>query len=647
MCPSTSRDRHVGLKPNGHRSQDRDVLASVYDPRTSRRPKPNRHRSQDHAVLCSHLRPENVPSAQVEQSPVPRPCRARSVYDPRTSRRPKPNSHRSPIPCRARFRLRPENVTSPPPPPNRTVACPKTVSCSVPVYVPSTSRRPKPNSRRSQDRVVLCFRQRPENVASAQANSRRSQDRPVLCSVYDPRTSRRPKPNSRRSQDRVVPCIRLRPKHVTSAQAEQPPVPRPCLALFPSTPRERHVSPIRAVGGPKTVSCSVPVYVPRRHVGPSRTVTGPKTVPCSVPGYVPSTSRRPKRNSRRSQDRAVLCFRLLPENVTSAQAEQSPVPRPCRALFPSTSRGHHVGPSRKVAGPKTVLCSVSVYVPRTSRRPKPNSRRSQDHIVLCSRLRPEHVASAQAEQSPVTRPCRALFPSTSRERHVGPSRTVAGPKTTPCPVSIYVPRTARRPKPNSRRSQDHAVPCFHLRPEDITSAQAEKSPVPRPCCALFPSTSRERHVGPSRTVAGPKTMSCSVPGYVPSTSRRPKPNSHRSQDRAVLCFRLRPENVTSAQAEQSPVPRPRRALFPSTSRERHVGPSRTVVGPKTMPCPVSIYVPRTSRRPKPNSHRPQDRAVLCFRLRPENVTSAQAEQSPAPRPCRALFRLRPENVTSA
>ena len=94
--------------------------------------------------------------------------------------------------------------------------------------------------------------------------------------------------------------------------------------------------------------------------------------------------------------------------------------------------------------------------------------------------------------------------------------------------------------------------------------------------ALYPSTARERHVGPSRTVAGPKTVSCSVPSYVLSTSRRPKPNSHRSQDRVVLCFRLRSENVTSAQAEQSPFPRPCRALFPSTTRGYHVGPTRTV-----------------------------------------------------------------------
>ena len=457
--------------------------------------------------------------------------------------------------------------------PNLPQNRPKTVSCSVPGYVPGTSRRPKPNSRRSQDRVVLCSRLRPENVTSAQAEqvagpktvsssvsvnvprtSRRpkptvagSQDRPVLCSVYDPRTSRRPKRNSRRSQDGVVPCIRLRPKHVTSAQAEQPPVPRPCLALFPSTPRERHVSPIRAVGGPKTVSCSVPVYVPR-------------------------TSRRPKPNSHRSQDRAVLCSRLRPEHVASAQAEQSPVPRPCRALFPSTSRERHVGPSRTVAGPKTMPCPVSIYVP-------------------------EDITSAQAEKSPVPRPCCALFPSTSRERHV-------------------------RPKPNSRRS-------------------------PRPCRALFPATSRARRVGPSRTVTGPKTVPCSVSVYVPRTSRRPKPNSRRSQDHAVPCFHLRPENVTSAQAEQSSVPRPCRALFPSTSRERHVGPSRTVTGPKTVPCSVSVYVPRTSTSAQAELSPAPRPCRALFRLRPENVTSAQAEQSPVPRPCSALFRLRPENVPPA
>ena len=462
--------------------------------------------------------------------------------------------------------------------------------CSIPVYVPRTSRRPKPNSRRSQDRVVLC-------------------------SCLRPRTSRRPKPNSRRSQDRVVLCSCLRPKNVTSAQAEQSSVPRPCRALFLSTSQERHV-------------------------GPSRTVVGPKTMSCSVPVYVPRSSRRPKPNSRRSQDRAMLYSRLRTENVTSAQAEQSPVPRPCHTLFTSTSRERHVGPSRAVASPKTVPCSVSIYVPRTS-----------------------------PAQSPVPRQCLALFPSTTRERHVGPSRTVTGPKTVPYSIHVDVPRTSRRPSRTVAGPKPGRAPC--------------------------PSTSQERHVGPSRIGTGPKTVVlCSV--YIPRTSRWPKPNSHRSQDRAMLYSRLRPENVTSAQAEQSSVPRSCRALFLFTSQDRHVGPSRTVTGPKTMPCSIHVDVPRTSRRPKPSSrqsqdrvvlcfrlrpenvpphshrsqdrallcfrlrpenatlaqpcsHRPQDRVVLCARLRPENVTSAQAEQSPVPRPYRALFpstsRERPAGPT--
>ena len=201
-------------------------------------------------------------------------------------------------------------------------------------------------------------------------------------------------------------------------------------------------------------------------------------------------------------------------------------------------------------------CSIPVYVPRTSRRPKPNSRRSQDRVVLCSCLRPKNVTSAQAEQSSVPRPCHALF---------------------------------------------------RLRPENVTSAQAEQSPVPRPCRALFLSTSKERHVGPSRTVVGPKTVSCSVPVYVPRTSRRPKPNSRRSQDHVVLCSCLRPKNVTSAQAEQSSVPRPCRALFLSTSQDRHVGPSRTVV----VPCSVSFYFPRPSPRAKPESPPPPGPKQQC------------------------------------
>ena len=265
---------------------------------------------------------------------------------------------------------------------------------------------------------------------------------------------------------------RLRPKNVTSAQAEQSPVPRPCRALFPSTSQERHVGPSRTVAGPKTMSCSVPVYVPRTSRRPKPKVVGPKTVSRSVPVYVPRPSRRPKPNSRRSQGHAMLYSRLRPENVTSAQAEQSPVPRPCHTLFPSTSRERLVGP-------------------------KPNSRRSQDRVVLCSCIRPKNVTLAQAEQSPVPRPCRALFLSTSQERHVGPSRTVAGSKTVSCSVPVYVPRTSRRPKPNSRRSQDHVVLCSCLRSKNVTSAQAEQSSVPRPCRALFLSTSQDRHVGPS------------------------------------------------------------------------------------------------------------------------------------------------------
>ena len=416
----------------------------------------------------------------------------------------------------------------------------------------------------------------------------------MSCSVpvYVPRPSRRHKPNSRQSQDHVVLCSCLRPKTVTSAQAEQSSVPRPCHTLFPSTSRERYVGPSRTVVGPKTVPYSIPVYVPRTLRRPSRTVVGPKTVPYSIPVYVPRTLRRPKPNSRRSQDRAILYSRLRPKTVTSAQAEQSPVPRPCRALFLSTSQDRHVGPSRTVVGPKTVSCSVPVYVPRTSRRPKPNSRRSQDRAILYSRLRP---------------------------------------------------KTSRRPKPNSRRSQEHVVLCSCLRPKNVTSAQAEPPPVPRPCRALFLSTSRERHVGPSRTVAGPKTVSCSVPVYVPRTSCRPKPNSRRSQDRAMLFSRLRAENVTSAEAEQSPVPRPCHALFPSTSRERHVGPSRAVASPKTVSCSVSVYVPRTCPAQSPVPRQ-------CLALFPSTTRKRHvgpAEQSPVLRPVLLRFRLRPKNVTSA
>ena len=643
LFPFTTLERHVGPSRTVTCPNTVSCSVPVYVPKPSRRPKPNRHLSQDHVVLCSCLRPKTVTSAQAEQSSVPRPCRALLLSTSQD-----------------------RHVGS-----SRTVVGPKTVPYSIPVYVPRTSRRPKPNRHLSQYRVVLCFCLRPKTVTSAQAEQlsvprpcralflSTSQDRHVgpsrtvtcpktmSCSVpvYVPRPSRRPKPNSRRSQDRVVLCSCLRPKTVTSAQAEPSSVPRPCRALFLSTSRERYV-------------------------GPSRTVVGPKTVPYSIPVYVPRTLRRPKPNSRRSQDRAILYSRLRPENVTSAQAEQSPVPRPCRALFLSTSQDRHVGPSRTVVGPKTVSCSVPVYVPRPSRRPKPNSRRSQDRVVLCSCLRPKNVTSAPSRTVVGPKTVPYSIPVYVPRRHVGPSRTAVGPKTVSCSVPVYVPSTSRRPKPNTRRSQDRAILYSRLRPENVTSAQAEQSPVPRPCRALFLSTSQDRHVGPSRTVVGPKTVpysipvyvprtsrrpkpnrhlsqdhvvrcSClrpenvtsaqaeqssvpktvphSIPVYVPRTSRRPKPNSRRSQDRAMLFSRLRPENVTSAEAEQSPVPRPCHALFPSTSRERHVGPSRAVAGPKTVSCSV----PSTSRERAPHSHRSQDNALLCFRLRPENVTSAQ------------------------
>ena len=646
LFPFTTLERHVGPSRTVTCPNTVSCSVPVYVPKPSRRPKPNRHLSQDHVVLCSCLRPKTVTSAQAEQSSVPRPCRALFLSTSQD-----------------------RHVGS-----SRTVVGPKTVPYSIPVYVPRTLRRPKPNSRRSQDRVVLCFCLRPKTVTSAQAEQSSvprpcralflstSQDRHVgpsrtvtcpktmSCSVpvYVPRPSRRPKPNSRRSQDRVVLCSCLRPKTVTSAQAEPSSVPRPCRALFLSTSRERYV-------------------------GPSRTVVGPKTVPYSIPVYVPRTLRRPKPSSRRSQDRAILYSRLRPENVTSAQAEQSPVPRPCRALFLSTSQDRHVGPSRTVVGPKTVSCSVPVYVPRPSRRPKPNSRRSQDRVVLCSCLRPKNVTSAPSRTVVGPKTVPYSIPVYVPRRHVGPSRTAVGPKTVSCSVPVYVPRPSRRPKPSRRRSQDHVVLCSCLRPANVTSAQTEPSPVPRPCRALFLSTSQNRHVGSSRTAVGPKTVSCSVPVYVPSTSRRPKPNTRRSQDRAILYSRLRPENVTSAQAEQSPVPRPCRALFLSTSQDRHVGPSRTVVGPKTVPYSIPVYVPRTSRRPKPNRHLSQDHVVRCSCLRSENVTSAQAEQSSVPKTVphsipvyvprtsrrpkpnsrrsqdRAMLysRLRPENVTSA
>ena len=226
--------------------------------------------------------------------------------------------------------------------------------------------------------------------------------------------------------------------------------------------------------------------------------------------------------------------------------------------------------------------------------------------MLCFSLRPENVPSAHAEQS------------RSQDRAVL--------------CSGYVPSTSRLPKPNSHRSQDRAVLCFRLRPENVTSAQAEQSPVPRPCRALFPSTSRERPVGPRRTVTGPETVPCSVSVYDPRTARRPKPNIRRSQDREVLCFRLRPENVTSSQAEQSPVPRPYRALFRLRPENVTSAPSRTVAGPKTVKCSVSVYDPRTSRRPKPNSRRSQDRTVLCSVYDPRTSRRPQAEQSPVPRP---------------
>ena len=470
-CPATSQERHV--RPSRIGAGPKTMSYSVYVLRSSHGPNPHRHRPRGRAVHCVRLRPP-PPQRKLHAAP------SSTVAAARHGR--------------------------------------KTVPCPVSVYVPRTSRRPQPNGRRSQDRVVLCSIYVPRRHVGQSRTVYGPKTVPCSVPVYVPRPSRRPKPNRHLSQDHVVLCSCLCPKTVTSAQAEQSSVPRPCRALFLSTSQERHVGPSRTVVGPKTMSCSVPVYVPRTLRRPKRTVTCPKTMSCSVPVYVPRPSRRPKPNSRRSQDRAILYSRLRPKTVTSAQAEQSSVPRPCRALFLSTSQDRHVGPSRTVVGPKTVPCSIPVYVPRTSRRPKPNRHLSQDHVVRCSCLRPENVTSAQAEQSSVPRPCHTLFPSTSRERHVGPSRTVVGPKTVPYSIPVYVPRTSRRPKPNSHLSQDRVVLCSCLRPKTVTSAQAEQSSVPRLCRALFPSTSRER-----------------------------SPHSHRSQDSALLCFRLRPENVTSAQ----------------------------------------------------------------------------------------------------
>ena len=260
-------------------------------------------------------------------------------------------------------------------------------------------------------------------------------------------------------------------------------------------------------------------------------------------------------------------------------------------------------------------CSILVYVPRTSRRPKPNSRRSQDHVVLCSCLRPKTVTSAQAEQSPVPRPCHARFTSTSRERHVGPSRAVASPKTVSCSVSVYVPRTSRRTATGPK-----TVPC---------SVSVYVLRTPR---------------WPNRTVTGPKTVSCSVPVYVRRTSRRPKPNSHQSQDRTVLCFRLRPENVPPVQpnlsrsqgpsvlcarlhpasfASAPPTRRPSQDRAALCARPRkNVTPAQAEQAARTHAVPCSGPVtPQTSRRPNPKRRRSQDRTVLRFLLFPKTVTS--------------------------
>ena len=101
----------------------------------------------------------------------------------------------------------------------------------------------------------------------------------------------------------------------------------------------------RTATGPKTVPCSVSVYVLRTPRWPNRTVTGPKTVPRSVPVHA-RTSRRPK--------------------------PSKPGPTPCRALGQLRHK-RRAGPTRSGAGPKTVPCSVSFYFPRPSPRAKPES----------------------------------------------------------------------------------------------------------------------------------------------------------------------------------------------------------------------------------------------------------------------------------
>ena len=219
-------------------------------------------------------------------------------------------------------------------------------------------------------------------------------------------------------------------------------------------------------------------------------------------------------------------------------------------------------------------CSVSVYDPRTSRRPKPNSRRSQDRTVLCSVYDPRTSRRPQAEQSPVRRPCRALFPSTSRERHVGPSRIVTGPKTMPCSVPstsgrrhVGPSRTVTGPK-TSRA-------LFRRRPENVTSAQAEQAPFPRPCRALF--RLRPENVPPAQ------------------------PNLSRSKGPSVLCVHLHPASVASAQPNRR---RPRKNVTPAPAEQARqllhaltARPKPIALAPSPPPHRVNLWSPRTNVRP--------------------------------------------------
>ena len=198
---------------------------------------------------------------------------------------------------------------------------------------------------------------------------------------------------------------------------------------------------------------------------------------------------------------------------------------------------------------------VAVYAQRRSRRPQAARHRSQIVAVPWPFCAP-YVTSAQAEQAPVPRPCRALFPSMSN--------------------------TSRRPKLDRRQSQDRIVPCIRLCPDSVAPAHVEHALIPRSRRTPYPSSYQESIVHRILSTE-------SIVSIVTQT----QPNSHRPQYRSGS-GPYTTKNVTPARAEQALVPK---TVPFSTSRERHAGPSIIDTGPK--PCRLWVRLRPRERRISP------------------------------------------------